>query len=145
MRIFSSAAERNPYRQAEKQPVKQPEPPKKNLRSETFLVYVDNIPTVNMEVNEEDTIGDIKNTLKKYIGTREEMDIFLNRKAKLDMQAYNNPNLGPVWKHVDSPSIFINHRGYPVKPMYGYPNPKYEEIFYSNDGSFIRGDTTYEG
>ena len=128
MRKFSEASKRNPYRHPEKKPIEKAPvkvEPNKNLRTEDILVYIDNIPTVRLEVDEENTIGEVKNTLKKYMGTRDEIDLFLNREQKLNIDdKYDKDKLGPVWKYMDSPSIFLNHRSYPVKPVYGYPNPE---------------------
>ena len=149
MRKFSEASKRNPYRNPQKRTVEKSsvkEEPKK-LRTENVVVFVDNIPTVILEVDEENTIEDLKHTLEKYMGTREEMDVFLNREQKLDVDdKYDKAKLGPVWSYMDSPSIFLNHRSYPVKPVYGYPNPEYEEVFYSNNSETgISGRTSRKG
>ena len=147
MRKFSEASQRNPYRHPEKKPIEKTPvkvEPKKNLRTEDILVYIDNIPTVRLEVDEENTIGEVKNTLKKYMGTRDEIDLFLNREQKLNIDdKYDKDKLGPVWKYMDSPSIFLNHRSYPVKPVYGYPNPEYEEVFYSDDSVSVMSGRNY--
>jgi c-di-AMP phosphodiesterase-like protein len=95
-----------------------------------LTIYVDNIPIGSVTLSKENTIEDIKAFIEKYRGKgqKRDLDLFINRETKLN-NLDDEMELEKIWDKLKQPSIFLNFKSYPVKPILGYPKPLYEERF----------------